>query len=230
MWRRAGVAVGVAVGALAVGAALASHRAFHRQLVAKSVPGGQLMPDVGAYDRLSGLLLRPFYRSVAQNVAATVHPSAAVLEVGCGPGYLSIDMARDHGLAVTGLDLDPDMITRAQHHAERLAAGTAGQPTFVVGDAAALPFDDGAFDVVVSTFSLHHWSDQAAGLAEIARVLRPGGTVLIWDFGGGGHLIHPEVTDPAAPIAASPLRIVSVQPWSWPWRIRLCQRMELTRS
>jgi SAM-dependent methyltransferase len=53
---------------------------------------------------------------------------------------------------------------------------------FRVGDVAALPFPDASFDVVVSTFSAHHWPDPASGLAEIYRVLRPGGAALVYDL------------------------------------------------
>ena len=53
---------------------------------------------------------------------------------------------------------------------------------FEVGDVAALPFADNSVDLVVSTLSLHHWDDPAAGLNEIVRVLAPGGHAWIYDF------------------------------------------------
>ena len=187
------------------------------------------MPNVGGYDVLSRILLGARYRSIADEVAATVPPSAAVLEVGCGPGHLSIGLARDHGLDVTSVDLDPDMIARARANAERTRAADGREPRFVVGDVAALPFSDGSFDLVVSTFSMHHWSDPRAGLIEIARVLRPGGRALIWDFRTGLRLFHSHVPDPAAQVHATPLELVSVRPWRWPWRLTLAQRLELLR-
>jgi ubiquinone/menaquinone biosynthesis C-methylase UbiE len=87
---------------------------------------------------------------------------------------LSIRLARQRGLDVTGLDLDPAMVERARANADRLGNGDERRPSFLVGDAASLAFPDGSFDLVVSTFSMHHWADPTAGLAEIGRVLRPG--------------------------------------------------------
>lgn len=186
------------------------------------------MANARLYDRLSGVLLGSLYRSIAADIAAAISPQAVVLEVGCGPGHLSIDMAVDHGLDVTGLDLDPEMIARAQANTARRAAGAEHVPTFVAGDAAALPFSDASFDVVVSTFSLHHWSDPVAGLTEIARVLRPDGRALIWDFSSGPSLFHPTVVDPEGHLQASPFHEVGVQRWRWPGRFSLCQRWELS--
>ena len=142
------------------------------------VPGGILMGQPGLYDKLTGILMGSLIRGIAADVAAGIPASTRVLDVGCGPGHLSIRLA-DLGLEVTGLDLDPAMIERAQANATE--ADGIIRPSFVVGDASALPFPDASFDVAVSTFSVHHWAEPATGLAEIGRVLRPGGRALIWD-------------------------------------------------
>ena len=91
-----------------------------------------------------------------------------------------------------------------------------------------MPFSDGTFDLVVSTFSMHHWSDPTAGLDDIACP-RPGGKALIWEQ-PGSQLFHAHVPDPAARVHASRLRLISMEPWRWPWRFRLSQRMELVPS
>jgi SAM-dependent methyltransferase len=65
-----------------------------------------------------------------------------VLEVGCGPGHLSIRLARDHGLEVTGLDLDPAMIARARANTDRAGNRGGPRPSFLVGEVAALAFPD----------------------------------------------------------------------------------------
>jgi ubiquinone/menaquinone biosynthesis C-methylase UbiE len=216
----------IALVGVATLAAFAVSRLVHGHVAGREVQGGRLMPNVGVYDRLTRLLLGSRYRSIAADIAATASPSARILEVGCGPGHLAVALARDHGLEVTGLDLDPDMIARARSNADR--SGTASKsPTFVVGDAAALPFSDGTFDLVVSTFSMHHWSDPTAGLDDIARVLRPDGKALIWDFRAGFPLPHAHSPDPAAQVHTSRLRLISVKRWRWPWRLELAQRLEL---
>jgi SAM-dependent methyltransferase len=193
------------------------------------VPVGILVSDPRAYDSHARRLFGSFYRAVASDVAATAPPRAVLLEVGCGPGHLSIDLAR-HGLTVTGLDLDPAMIERARANAEGNAPTLGRGPTFVLGDVAALPFEDASFDLVVSTLSMHHWSEPAAALAEIARVLRPGGHALIWDLRPGFRLFHANVPDPSEVVRTAPLRIVSLVPWRWPWRLSFSRRLELVRD
>jgi ubiquinone/menaquinone biosynthesis C-methylase UbiE len=136
---------------------------------------------------------------------------------------------------VTGLDLDPAMIARAQANTDRALNGEGRRPSFLVGDVAALAFPDGSFDLVVSTLSMHHWADPAAGLAEIGRVLRPGGRALIWDFRPGArpHPFgprHAHMPDPADHAHGSPLRVENATPWHWPWRFALTQRVQLIRA
>jgi ubiquinone/menaquinone biosynthesis C-methylase UbiE len=153
-----------------------------------------------------------------------------VLEVGCGPGHLSIRLAHDHGLEVTGLDLDPAMIERARANAERTRPRAEGSPSFVVGDVASLPFGDGSFDLVVSTLSMHHWAEPTKGLAEIGRVLRPGGRALVWDFRPGGLPFHIRMPNALAHVPGSGHGVVSATPWRWPWMFSLLTRLELARA
>jgi SAM-dependent methyltransferase len=199
------------------------------------VPGGILIGDAGAYDMLSRLLLGSLFDGIAADAAAVAPDGARVLEVGCGPGRLSIRLARQHRLNVTGLDLDPAMVERARANADRLGNGDERRPAFLVGDAASLAFPDGSFDLVVSTFSMHHWADPTAGLAEIARVLRPGARALVWDLRPGvrPHPFgprHAHLPDPVEHARGSPLRVVNTTRWRWPWRASLSQRIELIRA
>jgi ubiquinone/menaquinone biosynthesis C-methylase UbiE len=201
------------------------------------VRGGVLAGDAVAYDNAVGrLVLGSLFRSVAADVAAVawagvpagVPADVRVLEVGCGPGRLSIRLARRHGLEVTGLDLDPAMIERARANAGRLGTGGESGPSFVVGDVASLPFPDGSFDLVVSTLSMHHWAEQAAGLAEIGRVLRPGGRALVWDFRPGVRSSHAHHRPgPIDPARVCSLRVLSATPWRWPLWFNLLQRTEM---
>jgi ubiquinone/menaquinone biosynthesis C-methylase UbiE len=138
-------------------------------------------------------------------------------------------------LDVTGLDLDPAMIQRARANADARGDGGQRQPSFLVGDVASLAFPDGSFDLVVSMMSMHHWADPAAGLAEIARVLRPGTRALVWDFRPGvrPHPFgprHAHIPDPVQHLQGAPLQLVRATPWRWPWRFVLTQRTELVRT
>jgi SAM-dependent methyltransferase len=136
-------------------------------------------PSAALYDAVATATLGSFYVRVAQDVA-TLAPRARVLEVGSGPGRLAIKLVQlapdSH---ITGVDITPAMVARAT--ALSAKSGLADRAEFLVGDVAALPFPDAAFDVVVSTFSLHHWSRPSQGLAEIHRVLCPGGVARIYD-------------------------------------------------
>ena len=200
----------------AVGAAVASHRG-HGSL-GHTVAGGILVGDASAYDRTTGLLFATLYEGIARDIAGHASPGATVLDVGCGPGHLTRRLAT-RGLDATGVDLDPAMIDRAASRGD--AAGR-----YVVADAASLPFEDDTFDVVVSTLSMHHWSDAHAGLAEMARVLRPGGRILIWDLGRGAPL-HAHAPDPLDAMQGAPMTIVSADPWRWPGPLSFVQRIEL---
>jgi SAM-dependent methyltransferase len=137
-------------------------------------------PSASLYDAVTAPLLRRFFTRIAGDLA-TLAPHARVLEVGSGPGRLAATIAKTApGVQVTGVDITPEMVQRASRLAAR--SGVADRVAFVVGDVAALPFGDASFAVVVSTLSAHHWPDPAAGLAEIHRVLRPGGVARIYDL------------------------------------------------
>jgi SAM-dependent methyltransferase len=98
---------------------------------------------------------------------------------------------------------------------------------FVVGDVASLPFSDGSFDLVVSTLSMHHWTDPTQGLAEISRVLGTDGRALVWDLRPGVLPMHRLVPDSMTHVPGSGLRVVRATPWRWPWRFSLLTRLEL---
>jgi SAM-dependent methyltransferase len=221
----------ILLGAAAAAVAVVRHG---RRAEERRVPGGILIGDAALYDAASRLLLGPLIRRIAADVAAIAPNGARLLEVGCGPGHLSIRLARQHGLEVSGLDLDPDMIERAQANAHRHGAHGQGGPLFLVGDVASLAFPESSFDLAVSTFSMHHWADPAAGLAEIGRVLRPGARALIWDFRPGvrPHPFgprHAHMPDPVDHTQGSPLQVLNATPWPWPWKFNLSQRIELVR-
>ena len=212
------------LGITAVAAAVTRH--LRGRATAEHVEGGILIRDTSAYDRSARFLFGSYFTGIANDVAALAPPAARTLDVGCGPGQLSIKLA-ERGLVVTGVDLDPEMIERARTNAAS-ADELDDAPEFMVANAASLPFPDATFDIVVSTMSMHHWDDPAAGLAEIARVLRPTGRALIWDLRKGGLPFHPGTPDPVDKISGAPLRVVAATAWRWPWRFAMSQRIELT--
>jgi SAM-dependent methyltransferase len=222
----------ILAGAAAAAAAVLRHG--RRATGGHRVAGGILIGHAGVYDTLTRLLLGPLIEGIAADVAAVAPAGAQVLEVGCGPGHLSVRLAR-HRFAVTGLDLDPAMIARAQANADRPGNRDQRRPSLLVGDVAALAFPDRSFDLVVSTLSMHHWADPTAGLAEIGRVLRPGARALVWDFRPGvrPHLFgphHADLPDPVQHARGTRLRVARATPWPWPWRFTLTQRIELVRA
>jgi ubiquinone/menaquinone biosynthesis C-methylase UbiE len=131
------------------------------------------------YDRTVRLLAKPLYRRIAADIAAAAPEGATLLDVGTGPGILLKAIARARpDLNLVGVDLAADMIDLAR---KNLGDG----PELHAADVAALPFDDNRFDLVVSSYSSHHWDDPEAGAAEMARVLRSGGRLLNYEFPRG---------------------------------------------
>jgi SAM-dependent methyltransferase len=111
-------------------------------------------------NRISGAMNRLAFERL------DVRPREAVLEVGFGGGAL-LRMMQARGAEVSGVDLSPAMVARAKGFDVHLAP------------AERLPFDTARFDKVVSVNSLYFWPDPALALAELARVLRPGGRLVL---------------------------------------------------
>lgn len=132
-------------------------------------------------DRLQQRLFRPVHAQTLALVAGQGVQPRQVLDVGCGTGALLKLMSRQFpSAALAGADPAAGMIE---------AGRRAGVPAALVqADAAALPFADRTFDLVTSTVSFHHWGDQRAGLAEVGRVLAPGGTFALVDLHAVGYL------------------------------------------
>jgi ubiquinone/menaquinone biosynthesis C-methylase UbiE len=101
-------------------------------------------------------------------------PGDRVLDVACGTGKVALAAARG-GASVTGIDFAPNLLAQARSR----AAGEGLAVRFDEGDAEALPYGDGAFDVVVSTFGVMFATRPTVAAAELVRVCRPGGRIAI---------------------------------------------------
>jgi SAM-dependent methyltransferase len=126
---------------------------------------------VGEYERTAAEL-EPVSRHVV--ALAAIMPGERVLDVACGTGNAAL-LAAAAGAAVTGLDASDRLIEVARARAATVTTGAR----FLVGDAQDLPFADGAFDAVLSVFGVIFAPDARRALAEIVRVLRPGGRALV---------------------------------------------------
>ncbi len=122
------------------------------------------------------------YHSSGPDLAALVSAagltgSERVLDLGCGAGHTALAVA-PHAATVTAVDLTPEMLVVA---AELARSKGITNITFRSADVAALPFEDASFDLITSRVSAHHYADPRAALREAARVLRPGGSMLLID-------------------------------------------------
>jgi arsenite methyltransferase len=124
--------------------------------------------------------------------ALAVEAGHRVLDVGCGPGFYAAELLKDVGAsgAVVGVDSSPAMLAAAARRCEGL-----GDASFQEGSATSLALEDRAFDRALCVQVLEHVADVSAALAELHRVLRPGGRALIWDVDWSTlswHSLHPE--------------------------------------
>lgn len=102
---------------------------------------------------------------------------ASVLDIGTGGGHAAY-LAAAHARSVVACDLLPEMLRVVEAEAARRGITNL---TTAQAPAEKLPFADASFDAVITRFSAHHWSDLRAGIAEAARVCRPGGTGIFMD-------------------------------------------------
>lgn len=135
---------------------------------------------LGDYRRLADLL-SPSAAALVE--AAEVAPGERLLDVATGTGNVALAAAR-RGATVTGADLTPRMLELAGARAQREGI----ELELVEADLEDLPFPDGAFDVAVSAFGLIFAARPAAAVAELARVLRPGGRLALTSWWEGGYV------------------------------------------
>lgn len=134
-----------------------------------------------AYDRGVQTAFRELVPALIGDLLDDFSGARRVLDLGCGPGQFTVMAAeRLPDTEVWGVDLAPTMIELARGHAA--ASHASKRLHFEVADVAALPFPDAHFDAVISSGSIKHWPDPAAGLREMHRVLEPGGRALVGEM------------------------------------------------
>jgi ubiquinone/menaquinone biosynthesis C-methylase UbiE len=116
--------------------------------------------------------------------AARITAQDRVLDLGCGIGNILIALAERTAFEqpTIGVDVSPSLIELGQREVHK--AALEGRITLQVAPATSLPFGDERFDVVLTSHVIKHLDDEslARGLVEVARVLRPGGRFLLWEF------------------------------------------------
>ena len=135
------------------------------------------------YDLLNHLLslnIDKGWRRKVSNELSEIHKreDAVVLDVACGTGDLAIELDRNSKARVIGSDFCRPMLTVAQSK----PSGGSGPIPYVEGDALSLPFADDSFDAVTIAFGLRNLASVPDGLAELLRILKPGGRLAVLEF------------------------------------------------
>jgi ubiquinone/menaquinone biosynthesis C-methylase UbiE len=153
-----------------------SEKTSHRHFV-PCMGGSALTPFYDLMHRFSGL--GGVHAEMIR--MAELRPGQRVLDIGCGTGNLLIALGRAHtGAELVGLDPDHRGLARAARKANRAGVAVSWRQ----GYAEELPFPDGSVDRVFSSLMLHHLHEKDALLAEVRRVLRPDGLLVLADIDG----------------------------------------------
>ncbi len=136
-----------------------------------------------AYDFMNRAMTLGIDRSWRRKVVRTAAAAAprAILDVATGTGDLAIQLARAIPTAnVTGIDLSEGMLAVGRRKVDD--AGLSDRVSLIQGDCLSLPFPDGSFDIVTAAFGVRNFEHLDKGYAEMARVLRPGGKLIVLEL------------------------------------------------
>lgn len=150
----------------------ATRAAKVHSLFARIAPRYDLINDLQSFG-----LHRLWKRRLVRLAAA--RPGLRALDLCCGTGDVAFALARA-GAEVTGFDFSQEMLAVAK---QRKPSAGSGPIEFLHGDALKMPFPDAHFDIVTISYGLRNLADFAGGLREMHRVMRPGGRLVVLDFG-----------------------------------------------
>jgi demethylmenaquinone methyltransferase / 2-methoxy-6-polyprenyl-1,4-benzoquinol methylase len=139
-----------------------------------------LGPTYDRYARLLSFGQDPRWRRFLVS-RVPVGPQHTVLDVATGTAAVAIELARRTGCRVVGLDQSREMLETGRQRVEE--AGLGDRIELVEGSADRLPFDEGSFDALTFTYLLRYVDDPETTMRELARVVRPGGTIAMLEFG-----------------------------------------------
>jgi ubiquinone/menaquinone biosynthesis C-methylase UbiE len=134
------------------------------------------------FDHIARNIFYPIYSVIADQIleCATVNSTGHCLDVGCGSGYLGLEIAKKTNMKLCCYDLNPEALVIADQNI--IEGDLQKQAHTCLGNAEDIPFPDETFDLVISRGSLFFWENKVKAINEINRVLKPGG----WAYLGGG--------------------------------------------
>jgi ubiquinone/menaquinone biosynthesis C-methylase UbiE len=146
------------------------------------------------------------HKLMAAELAAKIAPGSDVLEIAPGPGYFCIELKRLGNFKVTGLDISRTFVDIARREARQ--AGL--EIDFQLGNASAMPFPDESFDFTFCQAAFKNFSQPVEAIAEMHRVLRPGGTAVIND-------LRADVTDEEMQREVDQMGLGTLDRWMTKW-------------
>jgi demethylmenaquinone methyltransferase/2-methoxy-6-polyprenyl-1,4-benzoquinol methylase len=146
------------------------------------------------YDLLNDLQSFGLHRHWKRQVVelAAVRPGQRALDICCGTGDLALTLARS-GAEVVGLDFSQAMLEIAENRRLKSTPSSIPNPKFIQGDAQQLPFPENSFDAVTVGYGLRNLANWEAGLHEMVRTAKPGGRLVVLDFGKPPNALWREI-------------------------------------